>query len=222
MSSSGAIQNRRELAARMLEAALELDRSKVMFDGRRLEDHDIWRVASKIVRDIRQNTDPSLRVNHQTRYRFHPYDDEDVPGLNVAQMACESGVGKVSGGEEDMLEAAQRAVETATGTAGAIQVFWECWIREQGQWAAAAWETLAYDQREAVRACIDACEITAAIETFQAITNCVLANDKIVDHVIAYLAETNVLNKWLPINVPPPGTQTVLLHPVKTRVRRKR
>lgn len=222
MSNNGAVRNRHELAARMLEAALEIDRAKILLDGRRVDEHDIWKVCSKIVGDIRENRDYSIRVNAQTVYRFGPY--LGLRGIAVAAMACGATYGK-SIDDHDLRIAAEKVVADATGTAGVIHVSWECWIHEQGQWAAAAWDTLSNEQREAVRACIDALEIKAAVKTFQAITHVDLADDKIVDYAADYIkareAEADlefVTGRMKSVKYTPPLQNT----PHKTSVRFKR
>lgn len=160
------IKNKRELSARMLEAALNRDRNKVMADGRPLHEHDIWRLVNTIVGSIRNNKHSSIGA--QSYYRFKPYEHEAVPGLHAAQIACSSDYEKMSGRDYSKIGS---LAEAALPIEDALQVMLDTWMQERGQWVMASYEGMSREQKEAVRACLDAREVAAAIRMFVAISN---------------------------------------------------
>lgn len=193
------IKNTRELAARLLEAALIADRGKIMADGLPLHEHDIWRLLNTIVGDIRTNK--KVSVGGGARYRFKPYELEDVPGLKAAMIACSSDYDRMSGRDYNKIaDAAEAALPVET----VLQVTLDAWMQERGQWVMASYEGMSREQKEAVRACVDAREIRAAVRLFMAISGTRIGDvyiDELADHsenVLTVREMRTMFNKTAP------------------------
>jgi len=191
------IKNKRELAARMLEAALNRDRDKVMADGRPLRDHDIWRLLNTIVGGIRNDKHSSIGA--QSHYRFKPYEHEDLPGVNAAKIACSADYEKMSGRDHSRIGS---LAEAALPIEDALQVTLDAWMQERGQWTMVAYESMSREQKEAVRACIDAREVAAAIQLFLSISGTKIDPDDVklfTDYTDDVLASRDILARFTAI-----------------------